>query len=343
MALYAQAGSAKTKRPTAQLVLLGILAGALIALGCAATNTAAYGIADTWTARMVCGLLFPFGLGMVIMSGAELFTGNCLIAISLLERQCTPAGMLRNWAIVYLSNFAGALLVAAGCAFFGQLNYSGGLLAVFTMKLAAGKCALPFQNAFVLAILCNLLVCLGVILAMTAKDTAGRFIGAFLPVCYFVICGFEHCVANMYYIPAGLMDYELVRQGDFRGALDALARGGLLSPAERQAIRLDWLRGFFASELGQRALRALEVHREWAFNLRGPGETLIQGVIDLCFLENGQWVLVDYKTDRADGDTLRQRYSLQLSWYAKALAQITGQPVAQMHLFALRTQEDILL
>lgn len=205
MALYAQAGSAKTKRPTAQLVLLGILAGALIALGCAATNTAAYGIADTWTARMVCGLLFPFGLGMVIMSGAELFTGNCLIAISLLERQCTPAGMLRNWAIVYLSNFAGALLVAAGCTFFGQLNYSGGLLAVFTMKLAAGKCALPFQNAFVLAILCNLLVCLGVILAMTAKDTAGRFIGAFLPVCYFVICGFEHCVANMYYIPAGLM------------------------------------------------------------------------------------------------------------------------------------------
>ena len=139
------------------------------------------------------------------MSGAELFTGNCLIAISLLERQCTPAGMLRNWAIVYLSNFAGALLVAAGCAFFGQLNYSGGLLAVFTMKLAAGKCALPFQNTFVLAILCNLLVCLGVILAMTAKDTAGRFIGAFLPVCYFVICGFEHCVANMYYIPAGLM------------------------------------------------------------------------------------------------------------------------------------------
>ena len=141
----------------------------------------------------------------------------------------------------------------------------------------------------------------------------------------------------------GLMDYELVRQGDFRGALDALARRGLLSPAERQAIRLDWLRGFFASELGQRALRAPEVHREWAFNLRGPGETLIQGVIDLCFLENGQWVLVDYKTDRADGETLRQRYSLQLSWYAKALAQITGQPVAQMHLFALRTQEDILL
>ena len=187
------------------MILLGLLAGALIALGSAATNTVIYGISDPWTARLVCGLLFPFGLAMVVMSGAELFTGNCLISISLLDRQCTLAGMLRNWAIVYVSNFAGALLVAAGCAWFGQMNYSGGQLAVFTMKLAAGKCTLPFQNAFVLAILCNFLVCLGVIIAMTGTDTTGRILGAFLPVSYFVICGFEHCVANMYYIPAGLM------------------------------------------------------------------------------------------------------------------------------------------
>ena len=204
-AAYAAAGAAKAKRPASQLILLGMLAGALIALGSAATNTAAYGISDPWTVRLVCGLLFPFGLAMVVMSGAELFTGNCLISISLLDRQCTLAGMLRNWVLVYCSNFAGALLVAAGCAWFGQMNYSGGQLAVFTMKLAAGKCTLPFQNAFVLAILCNFLVCLGVIIAMTGKDTTGRILGAFLPVCYFVICGFEHCVANMYYIPAGLM------------------------------------------------------------------------------------------------------------------------------------------
>ena len=204
-AAYAAAGSVKAKRPASQLILLGLLAGALIALGSAATNTAAYGISDPWTARLVCGLLFPFGLAMVVMSGAELFTGNCLIPISLLDRQCTLAGMLRNWIIVYVSNFAGALLVAAGCAWFGQMNYSGGQLAVFTMKLAAGKCALPFQNAFVLAVLCNFLVCLGVIIAMTGTDTTGRILGAFLPVSYFVICGFEHCVANMYYIPAGLM------------------------------------------------------------------------------------------------------------------------------------------
>ena len=204
-ALYAAAGAEKAGKPASVLILLGILAGTLIALGAAASNTASYGIADTWTARTVCGLLFPFGLGMVVATGAELFTGNCLISISVLDRRCSWRGMLRSWGIVYLSNFAGALLVAAGCAWFGQLNYSGGQLALFTMKLAAAKCAIPFQNGVVLGVFCNLLVCLGVVIAMSGRDTASRLMGAFLPVCYFVLCGFEHCVANMYYISAGLM------------------------------------------------------------------------------------------------------------------------------------------
>ena len=112
---------------------------------------------------------------------------------------------MRNWILVYLGNFLGALLVAAGCVWFGQLNYSAGGLAVYTIRLAAGKCALPFLNGFGLGILCNVLVCLGVLLALSATDAAGRFMGAFLPVCYFVICGFEHCVANMYYIAAGML------------------------------------------------------------------------------------------------------------------------------------------
>ena len=202
---YAAVGAGKARRPALPLFLLGILAGALIAFGSAATNTAAYGIENPWTARLICGLLFPFGLGMVVVMGAELFTGNCLISISALAGRCTPAEMLRSWAIVYPANFLGALLVAAGCAFFGQMDYSGGGLALYTMKVAAGKCALPFWNALVLGFLCNVLVCLAVLMAMSAKGTAGRILGAFLPVCYFVLCGFEHCVANMYYIPAGLM------------------------------------------------------------------------------------------------------------------------------------------
>ncbi len=205
VALYAGTGADKTKKPAMVLVLLGILAGALIALGCAATDTAIYGITDVWTAHTVSGLLFPFGLGMVVMTGTELFTGNSLIVISVLEKRCSWFNMLRNWIIVYLSNFAGCLLVAAGCVFFGQMNYSGGELAVFTMNLAATKCGLSFQNGVVLGFFCNLLVCLGVMIAMSGKDTASRLMGAFLPVCYFVICGFEHCVANMYYISAGLL------------------------------------------------------------------------------------------------------------------------------------------
>ena len=204
-AQYAAAGAAKTAKPALPLLLLAVLAGALIALGCAATNTAVHAMDNVGLARTVCGLLFPFGLCMVIVSGAELFTGNSLIVITLLERRCTLGAMVRNWVLVYLGNFAGALLVAAGCAAFGQLNYSGGLLAVYTIRTAAAKCALAPLNGFGLGIFCNILVCLGVLMAMSSKDAAGRLMGAFIPVAYFVLCGFEHCVANMYYIPAGLL------------------------------------------------------------------------------------------------------------------------------------------
>ena len=203
-AAYSAAGAAKTKKSAVDLFVLGILAGALIALGCAATNTAAHGVADVGLARTICGLLFPFGLCMVIATGAELFTGNSLIVISVLDKKASLAGMLRNWVLVYLGNFVGAALVAYSCAAFGQLNYSGGQLAVYTIKIASGKCAISFANGVGLGIFCNVLVCLGVLMAFASKDAAGRMIGAFIPVSYFVICGFEHCVANMYYISAGI-------------------------------------------------------------------------------------------------------------------------------------------
>ena len=149
-------------------------------------------------------LLFPFGLAMVVLTGGELFTGNTLISLSVLDRQTTVGKMLRNWLLVYLGNFIGALLTAAGCAFSGQLNYSAGGLALFTMKLAAGKCGLAFGSALVLGVFCNVLVTVGVLLSLSAKDLPGRVLGAYLPVSFFVICGFEHSVANLFYIPAGL-------------------------------------------------------------------------------------------------------------------------------------------
>ena len=200
---YAAVGACKAKRSTPMLILLGILAGALIALGSAATNTAVFELESVSMIKMICGLLFPFGLGMVVIMGAELFTGNCLISISVLDKRCTFLEMLRSWMVVYLANLVGSLLVAAGCAYFGQLDLGGGYLAVYTMKVAAAKCSIPFGNGVVLGILCNFLVCLGVLITMSAKDIPGKIMGAFLPVAYFVMCGFEHCVANMYYIQIG--------------------------------------------------------------------------------------------------------------------------------------------
>ena len=144
IAAYSAAGRGKLNRSTASLLLLGILAGAIIAVAGAATNTAAYGIADTWTLRTVCALLFPFGLGLVVVTGAELFTGNCMLPITLLDGGGTVGQLLRNWALSYLGNILGAGLVAALCVFCGQLDYSSGALAVYTIRVVMG----PQDDAF---------------------------------------------------------------------------------------------------------------------------------------------------------------------------------------------------
>ena len=148
IAAYSAAGRGKLNRPTASLLLLGILAGAIIAVAGAATNTAAYGIADTWTLRTVCALLFPFGLGLVVVTGSELFTGNCLITISVLSGQASLGGMVRNLCLVYLGNLVGASALAAGVVFSGQLDLSGGALAVSVIETAAANCALSPGSAF---------------------------------------------------------------------------------------------------------------------------------------------------------------------------------------------------
>ena len=137
----------------------------------------------------------------------------------------------------------------------------------------------------------------------------------------------------------GLIDYGLARQGKFREALQRLTDRGVLPPEERKLLQTDWLKKFFASPLGQRALAAETVRREWGFNLKGENGVLIQGVIDLCFLEDGEWVLCDYKTDRAGMEELLARYALQLNWYARALARITGVPVKETLIFGLRAGE----
>lgn len=202
---YAQVGAKKCGSSAKRLYLPALLAGFFIGAGAVVANTAGHLLTNAGLSRVVCGLLFPFGLIMVIITGAELFTGNCLITISVLEKKASLMGMVRNLLIVYAGNLLGALILAAAIVYCGQLDLSGGALAVHTIRTAAAKCAVPFGKAVVLGILCNVLVCAGVMCSLCGKSLAGRAIGAFVPVSFFVIGGFEHCVANMYYIPAGLM------------------------------------------------------------------------------------------------------------------------------------------
>ncbi len=201
---YINAAVGKATAPVWRLLALSFFAGILISLGAIASSTAAQGVVDTGTARFVSGAIFPIGLMMVVLLGTELFTGNALMVTAVIAKEITAGQLLRNWALVYVGNFAGAVLMAALMAFFGQLDIGGGTLAVYTAKVAAAKAQLPWMNAFVLGIFCNMLVCIAIYLGNTAHDTAGKILGIFFPIFGFVIAGFEHCVANMYYIPAGI-------------------------------------------------------------------------------------------------------------------------------------------
>lgn len=201
---YGQIGAAKSKRSAKELFLLGILAGIILGLAASAAATASHALSNSSLARLVSSLVFPIGLVVIIFTGAELFTGNCLISISVLEKKASPGGMARNLIIVYLGNFIGCAAVAAACVYSGQMDFNSGALAVYAVKTAAAKCSLNFGKAIVLGIMCNVLVCLGVVCAISAKSAAGKAIGAYLPVCVFIICGFEHSIANMYFVPAGL-------------------------------------------------------------------------------------------------------------------------------------------
>lgn len=201
---YIDASVGKAESPLWRLFVLAVFAGILIALGAIASSTAAHGMQDVGMVRLITGAIFPIGLMIVVLLGAELFTGNALMVTAAIEHRIKWSMLFRNWVIVYVGNFIGAVAMAALMAFFGQLDIGGGSLAVYTAKVAAAKDCLSWVNAFVLAIFCNLLVCIAIYLGNTAQDTAGKILGIFFPILGFCVCGFEHCVANMYYIPAGI-------------------------------------------------------------------------------------------------------------------------------------------
>lgn len=204
---YAKASIAKAASPAWRLFLLAVAAGVFIGLGAVTSSTAAHALENAGMVRLVSGLIFPIGLMMVILLGTELFTGNALMVTAAVSGKISWRLLLRNWGIVFVGNLVGTVALAALMAFFGQLNIGGGDLAVYTAKVAAAKNGLPWMNAFVLGIFCNLMVCVAVYLANTAQDTAGKLLAIFFPIMGFVLAGFEHCVADMYYVPAGIFAY----------------------------------------------------------------------------------------------------------------------------------------
>lgn len=201
---YITIGKGKVNTPVAKMFLLAVLAGAFIAMGGVGAATAAVSIPMASVGKLVGACIFPGGLTMVLLAGSELFTGNCLLTVPLLEKEIPAAGMIKNWFVVYIGNFVGSLLVAAGVVFSHQISLFDNGLAVSVISTAAAKCALPFGDAFIKGILCNFLVCIAVWISFAAKDAAGKIAGLFFPIMIFVLSGFEHSVANMYYITAGL-------------------------------------------------------------------------------------------------------------------------------------------
>ena len=203
--LNMKASETKTTLPLGKMILLGIMAGMFIAFGATTSSTVAHSIENVGVSRALAAAIFPVGLMLIVFLGGELFTGNCLILLNVIRPTHVPRKMLRNLVIVYFSNLFGALLVDILIVFSGNLNYSGGLLGAYTIKVAIGKISVSPLQGLTSGILCNILVCLAVLMSLSAKDIAGKIWAIFFPICAFVAGGFEHCVANMFYIPAGIL------------------------------------------------------------------------------------------------------------------------------------------
>ena len=208
IALKAEAiGVQKTRLDFLSLVALAVLAGAFIGLGAMFATTVLTGVDGVLpfgVSRLLSGVVFCLGLILVVVGGAELFTGNNLMVMAWAAGKVSPREMLRAWAIVYVGNFIGAVGTAGIVFLSGQYLSGKGSVAGVALTIATNKVSLSFEHGLFLGILCNVLVCLAVWLAYSARTTADKIMAIMFPVSAFVVAGFEHSVANMYFIPLGL-------------------------------------------------------------------------------------------------------------------------------------------
>lgn len=239
MALRAEtAGVIKATLPVTSLVLLGVLAGAFIALGAGFYTTVTSGSELGYgPTRLLGGVAFSLGLILVVIAGAELFTGNNLMVMAWAGRRITTLQLLRAWAIVYAGNFAGAVATAALVALSGQWRFNDYAVGRNALRIADAKVDLDFVEAFFLGVLCNALVCLAVWLTYSARSNLDKAVAVVFPITAFVASGFEHSIANMYFIPLGLM---------LKSQDAAVTSSGL---EETQLANLDVVHFFYANLL----------------------------------------------------------------------------------------------
>jgi formate/nitrite transporter len=203
-----EVGIAKAGLDKYRMFALAVLAGAFIALGANFATTVWAGLAGAGTPygiqRLLGGLVFATGLIMVIIGGSELFTGNCLIPMAWANGKVSTTSVLRNWTIVYAGNFVGSILTAYIVFLSGQYKFGGGAVGLSALNIGVAKTGLDFLPCIALGIFCNALVCMAVWMCFGARSNTDKVLVILPPIAAFVACGFEHCVANMYFIPSAL-------------------------------------------------------------------------------------------------------------------------------------------
>lgn len=203
-----QLGIKKANTDFLSLSVLGVLAGAFIALGAifaTAITAGTQGVLPYGVIRLLSGLAFSLGLILVIVGGAELFTGNMLVIMAFANRKVSLRLVLRNWLIVYTSNLVGAVATAVIIFLSKQHTFGSGVIGLNMLNIAEAKTSLGFVEAVALGLLCNALVCLAVWLTYSARTTTDKILAIIPPITAFVAAGFEHSIANMYFIPVGLL------------------------------------------------------------------------------------------------------------------------------------------
>ena len=202
---FVQIGIHKVRLSAWKMLLLGFFAGCFIGFAGIAATTASATVDNASVGRLLGACVFPAGMSMVLVAGSELFTGNNLIIISLLQKEIKLWQMLKNWLFVYLGNFLGAAFVAGMVVYGHTPEQFGGHLAQRIVTTAVAKVNLSFSESLIRGILCNILVCIAVWASFAAKKVSGKLLMSFWPIMIFVLCGFEHSIADIYFEIAGIL------------------------------------------------------------------------------------------------------------------------------------------